>query len=120
MNPSIETRTSWITASLSLVVLSLSFGAMWIAIVALKPIAAEMGGGARSVPAFASALAWFGAALGGIAMGWVADRYGVRWTVICGSTMIAVGLAISSLGHTWQLYLGHGLFIGLPRAVVTK
>jgi MFS family permease len=27
--------------------------------------------------------------------------------------MIAIGLAISSLGQTWQLYLGHGLFIGL-------
>jgi hypothetical protein len=26
--------------------------------------------------------------------------------------MICVGLAISSLGPPWQLYLGHGLFIG--------
>ena len=30
-----------------------------------------------------------------------------------GATMIALGLAISSLGQTWALYLGHGLFIGL-------
>jgi MFS family permease len=117
MTPSIETRTSWVTAALSLVILGVSFGALWIAVVALKPIAAEMGG-ARSVPAFASSLAWFGAGLGGIAMGWLADRYGVRWTVMLGSVMIGIGLAISSLGQmssgqTWQLYLGHGLFIGL-------
>src|SRR3954447_9192744 len=112
MTPSIETRTSWITASLSLVILGVSFGAMWIAVVALKPIAAEVGG-VRSVPSLATALAWFGAGLGGIGMGWFADRYGVRWTVMIGSVSIAIGLAISSLGHTWALYLGHGLFIGL-------
>jgi MFS family permease len=109
---SIETRASWITASLSLVILGVSFGAAWISVVALKPIAAEMGG-ARSIPAFATALAWFGSGLGGIGMGYLADRYGVRWTVIFGSLMIAIGLAISSLGQSWQLYLGHGLFIGL-------
>ena len=94
---SIETRASWITASLSLVILGVSFGATWISVVALKPIAAEMGG-ARSIPAFATALAWFGSGLGGIGMGYLADRYGVRWTVIFGSLMIAIGLAISSLG----------------------
>ena len=63
MTPTIETRTSWITASLSLVILGVSFGAMWIAVVALKPIAAEVGG-VRSVPSLATALAWFGAGLG--------------------------------------------------------
>src|SRR5438045_7536804 len=112
MTSSIETRTSWITAAMSLVILGVSFGALWIAVVALKPIAAEVGG-VRSIPSFATALAWFGSGLGGIGMGWFADRYGVRWTVMIGSVSIALGLAISSLGQTWQLYLGHGLFIGL-------
>jgi MFS family permease len=117
MIASIETRTSWVVASLSLVVLGVSFGAAWISVVALKPIAAEMGG-ARSVPALATALAWFGSGIGGIGMGYLADRYGVRWTVMFGSVMIALGLAISSfgqswLGPTWALYLGHGLFMGL-------
>src|SRR5436190_473065 len=112
MTPSIETRTSWTTAAMSLVILGVSFGALWIAVVALKPIAAEVGG-VRSVPSFATALAWFGSGLGGIGMGWLADRYGVRWTVIIGSVSVAIGLAISSLGQTWELYVGHGLFIGL-------
>lgn len=112
MNPSIETRASWVVASISLAILGIAFGGPWIAVVALKQIAAETGG-ARSVPAFASSLAWFGAGLGGIAMGWIADRYGIRWTVMFGTVMIAIGFAISSLGDTWALYLGHGLFIGL-------
>src|SRR3954470_2932353 len=112
MTSSIETRTSWITAAMSLVILGVSFGALWIAVVALKPIAAEVGS-VRSIPSFATALAWFGSGLGGIAMGWFADRYGVRWTVMIGSVSVAIGLAISSLGQTWELYVGHGLFIGL-------
>jgi MFS family permease len=117
MTPSIETRTSWVVASLSLVILGVSFGAAWIGVVALKPIAAETGG-ARSVPALAIALAWFGTGIGGIAMGYVADRIGVRWTVMFGATMMGLGLVISSygqdvLGTAWALYIGHGLFMGL-------
>jgi MFS family permease len=119
MTPSIETRTSWIVASFSLLALGVSFGAAWIGVVALKPIAAETGG-ARSVPALATALAWFGSGIGGIAMGYIADRVGVRWTVTFGTVMMGIGLAISSYGNawlgldtTWALYIGHGLFMGL-------
>jgi MFS family permease len=117
MTPSIESRASWTVASIALAMLAVAFGGPWIAVVALKTIAAETGG-ARSVPAFASSLAWFGAGVGGIGMGWLADRYGVRWTAMFGSVMIAIGLAISAygepwLGRVWALYIGHGLFIGL-------
>jgi MFS family permease len=112
MTTSVETGRSWVIATLSLVALAFSFGSLWIGVVGLKAIAADAGG-ARSVPAFANALAWFGSGIGGIGFGWAADRYGVRWTVMLGSVMIAAGLIISSLGQTWQLYLGHGLFMGL-------
>jgi MFS family permease len=102
---------------MSLAILAIAFGGPWIAIVALKAIAAETGG-ARSIPSFASSLAWFGAGLGGIGMGYLADRYGVRWTVMFGSAMMAVGLAISVygqdlLGKSVALYVGHGVFMGL-------
>ncbi len=112
MTASIESRASWVVASVALAILAISFGGPWIVVVGLKQIAAETGG-ARSVPALAGALAWLGAGLGGIVLGQVADRYGVRWTVMFGAAMIALGLAISTLGETWQLYLGHGLFMGL-------
>ena len=108
---SVETRSSWIVASMVLVILALSFGAPWITIVALKLIAEDMGG-LRSIVASASSLAWFGYGAGGIVMGYVAERVGVRWTVIFGAVMICIGLALSSGGETWQLYLGQGLFMG--------
>ena len=90
----------------------MAFGAAWITAVALKDIAGEVGG-MRSIPALASALAWLGSGAGGIMMGRIADRVGTRWTVICGALMIGLGLAISTLGAPWPLWIGHGLFIGL-------
>jgi len=90
----------------------MAFGAAWITAVALKDIAAEVDG-VRSIPALASALAWLGSGVGGILMGRIADRVGTRWTVICGSLMIGLGLTISTYGPPWPLWIGHGLFIGL-------
>src|SRR5258708_818297 len=111
---SIETRASWAVASAALFIIGMSFGAAWITAVALKDIANEVGG-ARSVPALASALAWLGSGAGGIIMARIADRIGMRWTVIFGALMIGLGLLISTLGPPWPLWIGHGLFIGLVR-----
>jgi len=110
---SVESRASWAVALTALGIYTVSFGAPTITVVALKPIAAELGS-ARSVPALAFALAWFGAAAGGVMMGWLADRIGIRWVVVGGALMIAVGLVLSSLGGTAAaLYIGHGVFIGI-------
>jgi len=111
-HPSIETKASWAVASAALFVLGMSFGAAWITAVGLKDIASEVGG-SRSVPALASSLAWLGSGFGGILMSRLAERIGTRSTVIVGSLMIALGLAISTLGPPWPLWIGHGLFIGL-------
>jgi MFS family permease len=109
---SIETRDSWVVASVALFIMMMAFGAAWITAVALKDIAAEAGG-TRSIPALASALAWLGSGVGGILMGRLADRVGTRWTVMSGALMIGVGLSVSTLGPPWPLWIGHGLFIGL-------
>jgi MFS family permease len=108
----VDSKSSWVVATVGVVILGTAFGAPWMAAVALKDIAAEVGG-TRSVPALATALAWFGAAFGGIGMGWIAERVGVRWTVMFGSLMMALGLAIATLGTSWPLYLGYGVFVGL-------
>ena len=109
---SVETKASWVIASLALFILCMSFGAVWISVVALKDIAAEVGG-LRSIPSLAGALAWLGSGVGGIMMSRIADRVGTRWTLISGASMIALGLSISTLGPPWPLWIGHGLFIGL-------
>ncbi len=108
----IETRTSWVVAIAALVTLAFSFGAPWVAVVSLKAIAADFRSG-RETPALAGSLGWIGVGIGGIVMGRIAERIGVRWTVMFGAAMVCVGLAVSSLGEPWHLFVGHGLFIGL-------
>jgi MFS family permease len=110
--PRVDSRAAWVVASAALAVMCISYGAPLIAVVALKPIAADLGG-AREVPALAYSLAWLGTAVGGLAMGRIAERVGVRWTAAVGALMIGAGLALSSGGAAWQLYIGHGVLMGL-------
>ena len=109
---SIETRRSWIAAGLALALLAVSYGAPLPVVVGLKPIQATLGAD-RSVVALAGALIWVGTGLGGIGMGWLADRIGIRTTIALGAVMSACGLALSSTGSIWALYVGHFLLIGL-------
>lgn len=109
---SIETKASWVVAFVALLTMLMSYGGGWITAVALKDIAAEVDG-VRSIPALASSLVWLGSGFGGILMGTLAERIGTRWTVVIGALMIGLGLAISTLGPPWPLWIGHGLFIGL-------
>jgi MFS family permease len=112
MPPSIESRTSWVVATAALAVLAVSYGAPLVTVVAMKPIAAEFGI-SRSVPALAVSLTYIGSGLGGILMGWISGRVGVRRVVIgCGS-MLAAGLVGASFGGLWSLYLCNLLLIGL-------
>ncbi|HEV8680467.1 MAG TPA: MFS transporter [Stellaceae bacterium] len=108
---SIETRESWIAASLVLGLLSITYGSPLLAVVGLKPMTDDLGT-ARQVVALASALTWLGTGVGGIAMGLMAERLGIRFTVIFGTVMIAVGLAISAAGDIWAILVGHALFVG--------
>jgi MFS family permease len=108
----IETRGSWIVCLTALGIAAVSFAAPAITVVGLKSIAADLGG-ERSVPALAYSLAWLGASFGGIPMGRAAERFGIRFTVIFSSAMIAVGLVIAQSGGRFGLFVGYGLFVGL-------
>jgi MFS family permease len=108
----IDSRESWLITIAALLAASVSLGAPYVVIVALKPIAEELGG-FRSVPSGAMSLAMLGTGVGGLAMGWLAERVGVRAVVMFGAVMVCAGLALASRGEAWQLYVGHGLLMGL-------
>jgi MFS family permease len=109
---SIESRQSWITAWVTLGLLSVCFGSTLLASVGLKPITEDLGT-TRQLVALASALTWLGTGLGGILMGGLAERVGVRVMVIFGAAMIALGLAVSASGDIRAMLVGHVLFVGL-------
>jgi MFS family permease len=109
---SIESRSSWVAAAVTTAILAISYGAPLLVVVGLKPITASLGT-ERSVVALAGAMVWVGTGMGGIVMGWVADRIGVWPTVVFGAVMAALGLAVSATGQVWALFLGHAILIGL-------
>jgi MFS family permease len=110
---SADSRASWRTAWLVLAILSISYASPLFIVVGMKPMQAALGTD-RAVLALAGSLVWIGTGSGGILMGLLADRIGVRRTVAIGACMIAGGLALSSLGSIWTLYVGHALlgFLG--------
>ena len=108
---SIESPLSWRAAFLTLAILSVSFGSPLLVVVGLRDMQAAMHTD-RSVLSLANALVWIGNGIGGVPMGWLADRIGIRKTVAMGTVAMAAGLALSSTGSVWALYVGHGLLIG--------
>jgi MFS family permease len=108
----LDSRTAWITASAALAIMTIAYGAPLVVVVAMKQIAAELDT-ARSGPAAAGSLSYVGAAFGGIVAGWLAGRLGIRPIVIFGSTMVALGLMLSAFGGLFELYVGHGVLMGL-------
>ena len=108
----VEGPASWRAVALTTAIITVGFGAPYVSVVALKAIAADLGA-PRSVPALANSLAYLGIGVGGIAMGWGADRVSVKWIALIGAVAVALGAALSSGGAVWQLYVGHGLLIGL-------
>ena len=108
---SIESRASWVAASVTLAILSVAYGSTLLIVVGLRVMEHDLGV-SRSTLALAGALTWVGTGLGGIVMGWLADRIGVRNSVLMGAVMIALGLALSSTGEIWALYIGQGVLIG--------
>ena len=101
----VELRESWIAAGLALALLSVSYGSPLLAVVGLKPITEDLGT-ERQLVALVASLTWFGTGLGGIVMGQVAERIGIRATVMFGATMIALGLAVSASGNSGRCWSG--------------
>ena len=112
MTASIEGRASWTAAWTALAILSVIYGAPLLAVVGLKPIAADLGVD-RSDISLASSLLWLGTGTGGILMGWLAERVGIRRIGVLGAVSIAAGTVVSTRGGLLGLYVGHGLLIGL-------
>ena len=108
----LDSRPAWITASAALAIMTIAYGAPLVVVVAMKQIAAELHT-ARSGPAAAGSLSYIGAAFGGIVAGWLAGRLGIRRIVIFGVTMVALGLLLSASGGLFELYVGHGVLMGL-------
>jgi MFS family permease len=87
-------------------------GGLYLPIVGMPQMAAEFGG-QRQIPSLAYTLAYIGTGLGGIGMGWLADRLSPRWPVVVAGVMIGLGSWTASRGGQTAFLLSYALLIGL-------
>lgn len=110
---SVETPYGWAIVAASLLFCSVAFGASYLTVVALKPVAAEFGW-PRWVPSLAYSAILLGSGIGGVAMGHWADRVGVHWPTRFGAVMIGLGLWVVSAAESAVVLVGAcALLIGL-------
>ena len=86
-------------------------GGIYLPMVGLKEMAADFGD-QRAVPSLAYMVGFFGMGVGGVFMGWLADRTSPRVPLLIASVSIALGGWIASRGGEIALYAGYAVLLG--------
>jgi MFS family permease len=105
----VDSTYAWIRLAVALVLGTIGSAGMWSYVVALPPVQADFGidRGAASVP---YTMAMIGFAFGGVAMGRLADRFGIVCPAILGSVLLGGGyVAASYAPNIWTLDAAHFL-----------
>jgi MFS family permease len=103
---------AWRRLVVSLAIATIGGVGLWSAVVALPVIQAEFGldRGDASLPYTATLI---GFAAGGIGMGRLADRFGIRVPLVLGAVMLALGYAAAAAAQSlWQFVLAQAVLIG--------
>ena len=102
----------WVVLGAAFVIITLSIGTLFTLGVFLKPIEEGMGWSRSSIGAI-GLLNWIVMGAGGVAAGYLSDRFGTRGVVLAGGGVLGLGLVLSSrVEQAWQLYLTFGVLVG--------
>ena len=108
----IDSTYAWVRVFASVAIMVIGFAGLYSIVVALKPVATDLGA-TRGGVSFAYAALFAGFGFGGILMGWWSDRVGIMWTTLTGSVAIAAGLFLAGQATAlWQIVLAFGLLVG--------
>jgi MFS family permease len=107
----VDSPYAWRLAFVSMFCIGLGGGAIYLPVVALKEIAAEFGD-RRAVPSMAYMLGFFAMGLGGVFMGWLADRTSPRVPLLIAGVSILVGGWLATSGGQLALFVGYALPLG--------
>ena len=114
-----DSRYAWTRLALTLALMTIGSGAMYVVAVVLPAVQAEFGV-ARADASLPYTLMMVGFGLGGIAMGKLADRYGVRVVVLIGAVGLGSGFVAAGLsGSLVEFALVHGLLLGALGSAAT-
>jgi MFS family permease len=109
--PGVDSPYAWRLAFVLAFCIALGGGAIYLPVVALKEIAAEFGD-RRAVPSMAYMLGFFAMGVGGVFMGWLADRTSPRVPLLVAGLSIALGGWLAASGGEWLLYAGYVIPLG--------
>ncbi len=104
---------------MTLVLMTIGSGAMYVVSVVLPAVQTEFGVG-RADASLPYTLMMVGFGLGGIAMGRLADRFGVMFVVLLGAAGLGTGFVAAGLsGSLLAFALAHGLLLGAVGSAAT-
>ena len=117
--PTADSRYAWQRLAIVLALMTIGSGAMYVIAVVLPAVQAEFGV-ARADASLPYTLMMVGFGLGGIAMGKLADRFGVMWVVLLGSVGLGVGfIAAGMAGSLMMFAVLHGVLLGACGSAAT-
>ncbi|MEA2872260.1 MAG: hypothetical protein QOH67_2236 [Hyphomicrobiales bacterium] len=103
----VDSTYAWIRLFVALVLGTIGSVGMWSYVVALPPVQADFGI-LRNLASLPYTMAMIGFAFGGVAMGRLADRYGIVVPAIAGTLLTAVGfLGAGYAPNIWVLSAAH-------------
>ncbi len=108
-----DSAAAWLRLSIAMALSTIGGVGMWSFMVALPAIQTDFGIG-RAEASLPFTFAMIGFACGGVAMGRLADRFGIAVPLALGTLLLGLGyLAVGQASSLWQVALAHGLLIGV-------
>ncbi len=108
-----DSRYAWARLVVTLLLMTIGSGAMYVVAVVLPSVQAEFGV-ARADASLPYTAMMIGFGVGGIAMGRLADRFGVMVPVLIGATGLGAGFLVAgSAPNIWVFSAAHGVLLGL-------
>ena len=112
----VESGYAWLRLAISMALSAMGGISLWSVVVVLPAVQTEFGVD-RATAALPYTLAMIGFALGGVAMGRLADRVGILLPALIGAAMLSLGyVAAANASTLWQFALAHGLLIAVGGA----
>ena len=109
----VDSRAAWLRLAAALALSTIGGVGMWSVVVALPAIQADFGV-TRAAASFPYTLMMLGFGVGGILMGRLSDRYGVRLPLVGATCILALGYVAASMASSLLMFaIVHGVLIGM-------
>ena len=108
-----ESAYAWLRLAICVLLSTVGGISLWSVVVVLPAVQAEFGVD-RATASLPYTLTMIGFGVGGVAMGRMADRFGIMLPALIGAVALSLGyIAAANATSLWQFALAHGLLIAL-------